>query len=299
MVGSLPENAPPPCGAAPPYVSTMIFRPVRPVSPIGPPITNLPVGLTYRKSFEPTPRRVVEVAIVAVEDRLDDVLEQVRLDQGLRVEAVAVLGRDEDALDLDGALDPVLVDLVAHGDLRLPVRAQVRQHVRLADLREPPRELVREHDRERHQLLRLVARVPEHHPLVAGADPVDRVHVAVLGLVRLVDALRDVRRLPVDRDHHAAGLGVEPVLGARVADVLDRVADDRANVDVRLRRDLARDDDEPRGDERLAGDAPVHVVLQDGVEDGVGDLVGDLVGVPLRHRLRRELERAGRHRGGV
>ena len=32
-------------GAAPPYVSTMIFRPVSPVSPIGPPITNLPVGL--------------------------------------------------------------------------------------------------------------------------------------------------------------------------------------------------------------------------------------------------------------
>jgi hypothetical protein len=45
FVGSLPENAPPPWGAAPPYVSTMILRPVRPESPIGPPITNLPVGL--------------------------------------------------------------------------------------------------------------------------------------------------------------------------------------------------------------------------------------------------------------
>ena len=45
LVGSLPLNAPPPCGAEPPYVSTIILRPVSPVSPSGPPITNRPVGL--------------------------------------------------------------------------------------------------------------------------------------------------------------------------------------------------------------------------------------------------------------
>ncbi len=28
-------------------MSTMIFRPVRPVSPIGPPVTNRPVGFTW------------------------------------------------------------------------------------------------------------------------------------------------------------------------------------------------------------------------------------------------------------
>src|SRR6478672_2326896 len=49
LVGSFPENAPPPCGAYPPYVSTIILRPVRPQSPSGPPTTKLPVGLT-RKS---------------------------------------------------------------------------------------------------------------------------------------------------------------------------------------------------------------------------------------------------------
>ena len=43
--GSFPLNAPPPCAPFPPYVSTTIFLPVRPVSPWGPPITNLPVGL--------------------------------------------------------------------------------------------------------------------------------------------------------------------------------------------------------------------------------------------------------------
>src|SRR5204863_2300138 len=50
--GSLPENAPPPCGQAPPYVSTMILRPVRPQSPCGPPMTKRPVGLIrYLVSF--------------------------------------------------------------------------------------------------------------------------------------------------------------------------------------------------------------------------------------------------------
>src|ERR1041385_8050564 len=44
--GSLPEKAPPPWRAMPPYVSMMILRPVRPASPIGPPISKRPVGLT-------------------------------------------------------------------------------------------------------------------------------------------------------------------------------------------------------------------------------------------------------------
>ena len=39
-------GAPPPCLAYPPYVSTIIFLPVRPASPCGPPTTNFPVGFT-------------------------------------------------------------------------------------------------------------------------------------------------------------------------------------------------------------------------------------------------------------
>ena len=131
-----------------------------------------------------------------------------------------MLRRDEHALDLDRPLAAVLVDLVADRHLRLPVGAQVREDVRLAHLRQPLRDLVREHDRQRHQLRASRRRVAEHHPLVAGADPVERVVVAgvVLHLEGGVDALRDVGRLLVERDDHAAGLGVEAVLGARVAD---------------------------------------------------------------------------------
>ena len=51
LLGSLPENAPPPCLPVPPYVSTMIFLPVSPESPWGPPTTKLPVGLTKNWVF--------------------------------------------------------------------------------------------------------------------------------------------------------------------------------------------------------------------------------------------------------
>ena len=233
----------------------MILRPVRSGVAHRPADDELAGRVDVEEVLRAEARLVVEAAVVGVQDRLDDVLEQVRLDERLGVEPVAMLRGDQHPLDLDRTLDPVLVDLVAHGHLRLAVGAQVRQHVRLAHGRQALRELVRQHDRQRHQLLGLARGVAEHHPLVARADPVDRVGVAVLGLERLVDALRDVRRLLVDRHHHAARLCVEAVLGARVADVRDRLADDRADVDVRLGGHLARDDHEAGRDERLAGDA--------------------------------------------
>jgi hypothetical protein len=150
---------------------------------------------------------------------------------------------------------------------------------------------VREHDRQRHQLVGLVRRVAEHHPLVAGADAVERVVVAVLRFVRRVDTLRDVGRLLVERDHHTARICVEAVLRARVADLADPLAHEVRDVDVRVGRDLTGDDDEARGDQRLAGDAAHRVVLEDGVEHGVGDLVGDLVRMALGDGLGCEGER--------
>jgi hypothetical protein len=208
-----------------------------------------------------------------------------------------VLRGDEDSLDLDRPLETMLVDLVANRDLRLPVRPQVGQDLRLAHLGEPLRDLVREHDRERHELLGLGARVAEHHPLVAGADLVERVVVArvVLHLVGLVDTEGNVRRLFVDRDDDAARLRVEAVLRPVIADVADARANQPWDVHVGLGRDLARDDDQARRDERLARDPPVLVVGQNGVEDRVGDLVGQLVRMALGDRLRGERKLTSQH----
>ena len=69
----------------------MILRPVSPQSPIGPPITKRPVGLT---------RKLLHQLALVVElgrrDRPQHVLEQVGLGQALGVDAVGVLGGDQD-----------------------------------------------------------------------------------------------------------------------------------------------------------------------------------------------------------
>ena len=67
------------------------------------------------------------------------------------------------------------------------------------------------------------------------------------------------------------------------------------DVDVGLGRDLARDDDQPGRDQRLAGDAAGDVVPEHRIEHGVRDLVGDLVGVSLGDGLGGEEEFARGH----
>ncbi len=100
-----------------------------------------------------------------------------------------------------------------------------------------------------HEGARLVAGVAEHHALVARADALVGVArgQAVGRLPALVHALRDVGALLVDGVHHAAGVAVEAVLGAVVADAAHHLAHDGRHVHVRLRADLARHGHEPRG----------------------------------------------------
>src|SRR4029450_521563 len=110
----------------------------------------------------------------------------------------------------------------------------------------------------------------------------------VLELVRLVDAERNIRRLLVNRDDDAAGVGVEPPFRVDVADLRNPLADELWDVHPRLGRDLPGNDDEPGRDQRLARDAPVGIVSEHSVEHRVRDLVGDLVRVALGDRLGRE-----------
>ena len=75
-----------------------------------------------------------------------------------------VLRRDEHGPQLHR-----LAVLVVERDLGLPVRTEVREDACLAHLGEAMGEPVGEPDRQRHEVVGLVARVAEHHPLVAGA----------------------------------------------------------------------------------------------------------------------------------
>ena len=212
----------------------------------------------------------------------------------LDVDALDVLADDEQPVDLDRLRMAALARFVAHGDHRLAVRAEVRQRACLAHLGEPAADPMREHDRQRHQLRRLDARVAEHHPLVTCSDEIERVVVRriLLHLVRAVDTSGDVLRLLLDRGDDTARVGVETKLGARVADLTDPVAREPRHIDVRLRRDLAGDDHEPCRDERLASNPARRVLGEHGVEHRVRDLIGDLVRVALRDGLGGEKERS-------
>ena len=252
----------------------MILRPVRPASPIGPPVTNRPVGFTCMTGSMSRSSR-------GIDGRITD-LDDVRAEP-LRAGIGVVLGRDDDRPHAHR--DAVLV---LDGHLGLAVRPEVGQLARnLADLRQPAGHAMGERDRQRHELGRLAAREPEHHALVAGTQLEGRRRV-VADLEGGVDALRDVRRLALDRDERAARLVVEAVVGTGVADVADRVSDDRLEVDVGMRRDLAQDQHQARRRRRLARHPGIRVVAHDRVEDRVRDLVAHLVGVTLGHRFRGE-----------
>ena len=120
---------------------------------------------------------------------LDHVVPDVGGEQFLEVDVRRVLGGDHHGVQPDRPVPGVL-----DGHLRLAVGAQVRHRARAADLGQLPGQLVREHDRQRHQLRRLPARVAEHETLVARALPVEVVGpLALAVLERVVDALGDVR----------------------------------------------------------------------------------------------------------
>jgi hypothetical protein len=131
---------------------------------------------------------------------------------------------------------------------------------------------VGQHDRQRHQFVGFRAGEPEHETLVARAA---RVH-----------ALRDITRLLVDGRKDAAGFGIESELGAGIPHVSDGSPNHVLVLDHRGGGDFARDDREPGGHQRLAGDASGRVLGEDRIQNRIRDLVGDLVGMSFGHRLR-------------
>ena len=140
-------------------------------------------------------------------------------------------------------------------------------------------------NRKRHEHVGLVARVPEHHSLIARTLLVEDVFARGAGtnFFRIVNALSDVGRLCVEADHDANGFAVVAVGLAVVADALDGVAHDAGNVDISGGRDFARNDRKTRGNEGFACDTTHGVVRQHCVEDGIRDLIGHLVWVALGH----------------
>ena len=243
-------------------------------------------GVAFRTADDETPGRVHINARVLVAQRcwnyvVDHFLGDLaanRFEGDVRI----VLRRNDDRVDPHR-----LVAIVLYCDLRFAVRAKIRNVAVLAQRGKVTHQIMRQHDRQRHQFLGIAARVPKHHALIAGTQPL----VAVVGvfaglsLERIVDAQRDVGRLLVDRDADAAGFRIESDGRFGIPDVFDHLAHDTRNIDVCARRDLSGDVYLTRYRERFAGYAPLRVRFQNRIEHRIRDLIRDLIGMALGYGL--------------
>ena len=232
--------------------------------------------VAVRSADDELARRIDEVLRLCAQefcrdDLLDDLLDHVLADR-CEINGLVVLGRDDDRIDIDG-----LTVLIGNGDLRLAVGTQIREHPVLAHLGQAACQLVSEHGRERHILGRLVRRIAEHHALIACADRLCRVHIALTRLNRAVNALCNIRRLFIERDEDAASVGVKAIAGVRIADLAHGLTDDLRDIDIARGRDLTDDVRLSRRDERLTGNTAHRILCKDRVEDAVRDLVGEFV----------------------
>jgi hypothetical protein len=98
----------------------------------------------------------------------------------------------------------------------------------------------------------------------------------------------DVGRLLADDVENPATRPIETHVGGVVADIEDRLANQRFHIDPRSGRHFAGDDHYTGLDQRFAGHSPARVRVQNCIEYRVRYLVSDLIRVTLGHRLRRE-----------
>ena len=183
-------------------MSTMILRPVRPVSPLGPPISNGPAGLTHSLKRRRAQRQRHQ--------RVDDFARDFLRDPG-GVEAARDLGGDDHVFDTDHFLP-----FVGDGDLAFRIGAQPGQGAGFAQFGLPLHQAMRQPERIGHQVRGFVAGIAEHQALVAGAD--------VSAGQR--DAFMNLDRLVIEAHLHFAGIRVDAGFGIAVTDVAQHLAGD-------------------------------------------------------------------------
>jgi hypothetical protein len=197
------------------------------------------------------------------DDLLDDLLLDL-LSELFGGDVLAVLGGDNHGVNAERHNGTAVVG-VLDGDLRLGVGPQPGESAVLAGGGHGRVQLVGEEDGKRKELGGLVGGISEHDTLVTGTE--------LLESLLVVQTLGDVGRLLLNGNEDVAGLVVEALVGAVVANVLDRIADNFLVVEVCLGGDLAEDHDHTGLGGRLTGDLGERVLPEAGIEDGVRDLI--------------------------
>ena len=255
----------------------MILRPVRPASAWGPSDLEAAGGIDEKLR--------VAVEVPGRHDLPYDTVDDVPLEIVVRDLGV-VLGRNHHVAD---PVRPAV--LVLDADLGLRIGAEEpgeRNLPGFPDLGQVGHEIVGELDGERHELVGLVARVAEHHPLIARA-------LFLVEPLAFGDPLRNVGRLAHQFHEDSAGVAVEALVRMVVTDVERHPARHAHVIHLALAGDLPRDDDQVVLDQGLARHPAVGVLGQVGVEHRIRDLIAHLVGMSLRNRLRGENKVFVRH----
>ncbi len=168
-------------------------------------MTKRPVGLMWISA--PSAR-----APLVSEHGLDDLLGHVAAQRGV-VDVLGMLRGHNELLHIHGCA----VD-VAHRNLRLAIGTQVGQRAVLAHLRQTLAHALRQINRHRHEGLRLLAGIAEHHALVTCADEVVLVSGTVFRLKGFVHAHCNVRGRTVHGGEHCTGRTVEARIRRIVTD---------------------------------------------------------------------------------
>jgi hypothetical protein len=207
-------------------------------------------GIPMRPTDHKAARRVDVVLGVGIhqvlgDDRVDDQLADLS-PQFLGGNMIAVLGGNDDGVDPLGLAINIL-----NAHLGLAVGTEEIDQPGFADFGKPPRQSVSQHDRQRHQFRRFIAGVTEHETLIAGSSG--------------IHAHGDIRRLALNGIQHAAGLAIKAKVRVGVTHLFDRLPRNSGNIDITGSRDLPGYDTNAGGNQHLAGDAAVGILLEDSI----------------------------------
>ena len=164
---------------------------------------------------------------------------------------------------------------ILHCHLAFRIWSEIRHHLALlANLGKGAHQQMGQVERHRHQTLRLVGGIAEHHALVA---------CTLILIVLTVNTTVDILALLVNGSQNTTRITVKLVFGLRIAYLLDGIAGNRLQVDINLTAHLAHDDHLSGSNKRLTGHAGMVVVSQKLVENGVAYLVSHLIGMTFTY----------------
>ena len=241
-------------------------------------------GIAVRTADDKAAGRVDENPGIVIEQssrkrRFNNVFDDIGTDL-LQCDGIVVLtGHD------DGIHTHRFIVVILNGHLRFSVGAEIRQRAVFAHLGKAFCQLMGKRNRQRHKLGRFVAGKAEDETLVAGSDIEFIGHFAVFGFKAFIDAHGNIRRLAVDGMNDAAGIAIEAVFGAVIADLTHGIAHDLLNINISGCGDFAGNHHKAGGSKRFAGHARHRIGFEVCVENSVADGIADFIGMSFGHRF--------------